>query len=103
MTAFYSACNDGKYSEAEKYLAPETQEFLKGGLGIFAGGLQGYCGLQTKNGELQKIEILTEVVRGEGATVYYKFHCSDGTSKEYGDKMIKKDGSWKIGPGGIEK
>jgi len=101
VKAFYEAANAARYSEVEQYIASDTLSLVKGTLGAFAGGLKGWCDLETKNGTLTKVDIIREEARGEGATVFARIHFKDGTTKE-NDKtqLIKEKGEWKITTGG---
>ena len=96
VIAAYMAANEGKYSEAEKYLSSEVMNAMKGGIGALAGGMKGAWDKTTRNGTIEKIEILKEEVRGEGANVFFKIHFKDGKTKDDDEPLIKEDGRWKI-------
>lgn len=100
VAAFYKTANDGKYSEIEQYLSVDAHNLFRGTLGTLAGGMKGICDKTTKNGTITNIEILSEVVRGEGATVIARIHFKDGTVNA-NDKteLIKEKGEWKIAVG----
>ena len=95
VEAAYMAANDGKYSEAEKYLSSEFINAQKTGVVV----LKGVWDLATRNGTIQKIEILKEEVGGEEATVYIKLYFKDGSTKEDCEPLIKENGVWKITAG----
>ncbi len=88
--------NENKYSEAEKYMSSEVINAMKGGLWALAGGWKGAWDEATRNGTIQKIEILKEEVRGEGAEVDFRIHFKDGKTKDDDEPLIKEDGKWKI-------
>jgi hypothetical protein len=95
VTRVYTACNEGKYSEAEGYFSSSLKSLINGQLGAMAGGMQGFCDDSTRKGTLQRVEILKVEVRGEGARVYYRLHFKDGSTKEDHDDLIKENGAWK--------
>ncbi len=90
------AANEGKYSEAEKYMSSEVINAMKSGLWAIAGGWKGVWDKTTRNGTIHEIEILKEEVRGEGATVYFRIHFKDGKTKDDDEPLIKEGGQWKI-------
>lgn len=96
VVAAYMAANEGKYSEAETYLSSEALNALKGELGALAGGRKRIWDRKTRNGTIQRIEVLREEVRGEGATVYFLIHFEDGSTEEDEESLIKEKGVWKI-------
>jgi len=96
VVAAHMAANEGKYSEAEKYMSSEVINAMKSGLGALAGGWKGAWDKTTRNGTIQKIEILKEEVRGEGATVHFRIHFKDGKTKDDDEPLIKENGQWKI-------
>lgn len=96
VKAAYMAANEGKYSEAEKYLSSEVITAMKGGLGALAGGMKGAWDKTTRNGTIEKIEIIDEGVRGESATVKFRIHFKDGKTKDDDEPLIKENGQWKI-------
>ena len=99
VVAAYMAGNEGAYSEAEKYVSSEVISAMKSGLGALVGGLKGYWDETTRNGTIQKIEILTEKVRGEGANVSFRIHFKDKIIKYDHELLIKEGGQWKISMG----
>ena len=98
MKTFYVACNDAKYSEADRLLTTATREQVNGALGAMIGGLKGYCDSQTKFGRLQKSEILKEDIRGEGAELRIKLYYKDGSSADVTMSLTKVEGTWKLSP-----
>jgi len=96
VKAAYMAANAGQYSEAEKYLSSEVLNAMKGGLGALAGGMKGMWDKTTRDGTIDRIEILKEDVRGEGAKVLFRIHFKDGKTKDDDEPLIKENGQWKI-------
>ena len=100
IKAFFMLANEGKYSAGEKYLSTEALKLLKEGPGLMKGGTKGYMDTLTANGNIAKIEIISEQIRGEGATVSFKVHYKfkDGKVEVVDSKanLIKEDGEWKL-------
>ena len=90
------ACNEGKYSEAIDDFSSKLKAAINRPRGRLNGGIQGICNRQTRNSTLQHVEILRVKVQGEAATVYYRLHYKDGTSREDHDDLIKENGEWKV-------
>jgi len=99
VKAFYMAGNEGKYSEAEKYLSSEALVLMKSELGALVGGMKGAMDEATKEGTIERIEILEEEIRGEGATVRLILHFRDGMKEEDDESLIQERGAWKITAG----
>lgn len=92
----YMAANAGEYSKANEYLSAEARSAAEGALGALVGGTKGIWDKMTRNGEIDRIEILEEKIRGEGAEVRFKIHFKDGRTKDDDEPLIKEDGKWKI-------
>jgi hypothetical protein len=91
IKAFYSACNSGSYSVAERLLVPEANRVLTRHIGAVDGGLRAICDEETKQGHLQK-------VRGELAQVRYMLYYADGSAIEESQGLVVKHWVWKIAP-----
>ena len=96
IQAFYSACNSGNYSVAERLLVPDR--LLTSDIAAVDGGLRGICDAETKQGHLQKVEILQQEVRGEVAEVRYMLYYADGSAIEEIQGLVMKHSVWKIAP-----
>ena len=96
IVAAYMAANDGKYSAVEPHLSSEFRNAMKSSLGTLAGGTKGVWDRETRDGTVQRIEILEENVRGEGATVSFRIHYEDGETETEAEPLIMEDGIWKI-------
>lgn len=97
----YMACNAGNYSKAESYLSSDLKNVVSGGMGMMAGGIKGICDNASHNGTISEVDIRSESIRGEGATVVADIHFKDGSSKAADiTQLIKENGDWKISPGG---
>jgi len=99
VIAAYTAGNEGRYSETEKYLSSELLQVTKGELGSLFGGLKVLWDVATNDGTIQAIEIVEEKVRGEGAVVTFKLYFKDGSMRDDYEALIKEDGVWKIAMG----
>jgi hypothetical protein len=93
IETFYSLANEGKYSELEKYFSATNLNIIKS-----LGSVQSVCDSMTKNCTVEKIEIVSEKIVGEGATVDVKVNFNNEimptTNKTL--KLIKENGVWKI-------
>jgi hypothetical protein len=98
INTFYFACNNGNYSVAEGLLVPEVNRVLTRHIGAVDGGLRGICDEATKQGHLQKVEILQQELRGEVAEVRYKLYYADGSAVEESQGLVVKGWVWKIAP-----
>ena len=98
IKTFYSACNSGNYSAAEGLLVAEANRVLTRHIGAVDGGLRGICDEETKQGHLQRVEILQEEVRGDVAQVRYMLYYADGSALEETQGLVVKHWVWKIAP-----
>lgn len=98
IEAFLMAGNDGKYSEAEKYVSSNRLAAIKN-MGVMGVSFKDLLDKLTDNGIIERIEIKNETIRGEGATVKYKIYYIEKSSMPWdvhNDDLIKEDGVWKI-------
>ncbi len=98
IKTFYSACNSGNYSVAERLLVPEANQVLTRHIGAVDGGLRAICDEETKQGHLQRVEVLQQEVRGKLAQVHYMLYYADGSTMEGSQGLVLKHWSWKIAP-----
>ena len=98
IKTFYSACNSRSYPVAERLLVPEANRVLTRHIGAVEGGLRGICDEATKQGHLQRVEILQQEVRGEVAQVRYMLYYADGSAIEESQGLVVKHWVWKIAP-----
>jgi hypothetical protein len=99
VKAFYTACNEAKYTDAEALITPESIQVLKSTFGL-AGGLKGYCDGATENGTLQSVEIVSQQLRGEGADIRLILHRKSGNDQDIHETLIRSGNVWKIQVGG---
>ena len=95
VKTFYQTANEGKYSDAVLLLS-EGERAAMQRLGV---GLKHHLDKNTRNGTIKDVQILSEVIRGEGATVIARISYQDGsTNTNDQTNLIKEKGSWKITP-----
>jgi hypothetical protein len=91
------AADEGNCSEAEKYMSSEVINAIRERPWEFEGGWKGLCDKITRNGTIQKIEILHGDAGGRfGAVVYFRIHFKDGETKDDSECLIEQGGQWKI-------
>ncbi|HTS09444.1 MAG TPA: hypothetical protein VMP68_28025 [Candidatus Eisenbacteria bacterium] len=98
IQTFYSACNSRDYSVAERMLVPDVNWVLSHHVGAVDGGLPAICDVETKQGHLQRVEILHQEIRGEIGRVQYRLYYADGSALEETQGLIIKHFGWKIAP-----
>ena len=98
IKTFFSACNSGHYSVAERLLVPEVNRVLTRHIGAVGGGVREICDEETKQGRLQKVEVLHQEVRGDVAQVRYMLYYADGSAIEDSQGLVVKHWVWKISP-----
>lgn len=89
------AGNEAKYSEAGKYLSSTAISNINT-TALWGGSMKGMWDGQTRNGTVEKVEILKEEVRGEGGKVFFRFRYKNGRTCNGHFYMIKEQGQWKI-------
>jgi hypothetical protein len=85
------AANAGRYSEANGYLSSSVVEAARSS-GV---DLQAVWDQATHNGQIQRLELLSSQVRGEGAIVQYQVVYRDGSSETNATRMVQERGRWK--------
>ena len=98
IKTFFSAGNSGNYSLAGSLLVPEANRVLTRHIGAVDGGLRAICDEETKQGHLQRVEVLQQEVHGELAQVHYMLHYADGSTMEGSQGLVLKRWGWKIAP-----
>src|SRR5271157_2288618 len=93
----YMYCNSGEYSKAEEFLSADLKKLIHGDIGVMGGGVKAACEKSSHGGTITSIEVKSETVRGEGATVIVDIHFKDNSVKrDDRTELIKENGSWKI-------
>lgn len=96
VKAAYMAGNAGQYTEAEKYFSSAALNIMKDERVVLAGGMKGMWDHLTRGGTIDRFEILSEEVRGEGAKVFFRIHFKDGDTDNGDETLIKENGEWKM-------
>lgn len=94
VVKIYMAANEGWYSTAERYIYSEVLSSIKQNFGTLY--IINIWDKYTKHGEIQRIEIVEELIRGERAEVLFKVHFKDNQVREDRDMLIKENRLWKI-------
>ena len=97
VKASYMAANEGRYSDMKDLFSADGKKLLDSDMAQLAGGLKGICDKETKNGTISKVEIVSENIRGEGASVIVNIFYKDGSKKTNDSNgLILENGSWKL-------
>jgi hypothetical protein len=67
-------------------------------IGAVDGGLRGICDEVTKQGHLQRVEVLQQEGHGELAQVRCMLYYADGSAIEERQGLVLKRWVWKIAP-----
>lgn len=98
VKAAYMAANEGKYSEADKYSA--FGDMIKEMTKVFGGSTKETWDETTRNGTIERIEILKEKIEkesmGTAVRVYFRLYFKDGQTKDDDNLLIKDEDGWKI-------
>ena len=94
----FDAANAGHYEEAETHLTSKALAQIRGLMASLAGGHIKLWDGWTKGRTITRIEILKEEIHGVEASVHYRFHFKDGSSKDDDDDLSLEDGEWKFMP-----
>ncbi|MGD2087167.1 MAG: hypothetical protein PVH61_13370 [Candidatus Aminicenantes bacterium] len=96
VIAAYMAANKGEYSETLEYIHTEVSFAIMSSGGMHK--LKELWDKATRNGNIKRIEILSQEIRGEGAEVFFKILFKDGQKKVIKEKLLKDygDGGWKL-------
>jgi hypothetical protein len=89
LVAAMELIREGKPKELEAFVVRDDQV----GVGMFAGVYSsGWAG----EGGLDRVEIVSEKIDGESATVAVKFHFANGTSETMTYSLKQEDGAWRL-------
>lgn len=91
VRAFLQSANEAKYSEAETFLSKECTQ------GKIAGFVKLVCDQITRDGSVAEIDVVSEDIRGEGATVLINILYKDhDVKKDDKYELILRDGKWQL-------
>jgi Domain of unknown function (DUF4878) len=97
VRSFLLAANEGRYSEVEAMFAYDAKNAIGGTAAQMAGGVKTMCDSASRNGTISKVEITSEEVRGEGATVVARIMFKDGSSEDsFKANLVKEKGVWRF-------
>jgi hypothetical protein len=90
-------CNNGEYPKARTLFVATLREEFDGAVNANAPGIKGVCDRITRSGTLTDVQITSETIRGEKATVLADVHFKDDSVK-LGDRtdLVQEDGAWKV-------
>jgi hypothetical protein len=91
LKKLYMVCKAGEYSKVDELLSSDLR---KAELGV---GTKYFCDDVTRNGTITSIDVKSENIRGEGATVVFDIHFKNGALQSNGDgQLVKENGAWKV-------
>jgi hypothetical protein len=93
IRSFYSSANQGRYDDFEHFILPSTVAQLKQADPL---AMKHMADKASEDGTLQRVDILHEAIRGQGASVSYAVVFKNGTSHKRTVAMILEGNSWKI-------
>jgi hypothetical protein len=93
VIAAYKAGNDGRYAETKKYF---SSELLDGDYRTIASDSRDAWDRSTRDGTMERIEIIRENIRDTKATVLFVLYFRDGSKKRFDEPLIKEKGLWKF-------
>ena len=94
--ALEKACNDRQFSEAETYFSSKLKAAINSPAEMAKGGIRAICNQQTRNGTIQRDEILKVEKGSTQARVDYRLHFRDGSTRDDHDMLVKENGTWKV-------
>lgn len=94
--AMYTAAGEGRYAEAESYLARDALAAFHSELVRNSGGTAVVWDLETRSRTLMAIEIVSERVEGDHAQVMLRMRYRDGTVRDNPEALVKERGVWKV-------
>ena len=88
------AANTGEYSQADPHL---SSAFKKSSLVAKGGSTKALWDKLTRDGTVQRIEILDEIIRDEDwADVKFRLHFKDDKTKYSQAVLAQENGKWKF-------
>lgn len=89
LVAAMDLIRDGKPKELEAFVVRDDRT----GVGMFAGV---YSSGWAEEGGLNRIEIISEEIDGDSATVSARFHFANNKSETVSYKLRREDDDWKV-------
>jgi hypothetical protein len=91
VKGWFDAMNAGKLQDANAYLSDGMREMM-----TKMDGGKSLSDDLTNQGTMTKLEIVSEEVRGEGATVKARVHFKDGSVEDQNISLVQENKKWKI-------
>jgi hypothetical protein len=89
VNAAYMSANQGKYDEIAAYVHPSVRA-SEDAQGRLASSLE----IVTRQGTIERIEILSEEIHGDSASVYWQMHFPGARLRRGRDFLVKAGRSW---------
>lgn len=89
LVAAMELIRDGEPNELGAFVVSDDQPGVGMFFGVYASGWAGEDGLST-------VEIVSEEINGDSATVAAKFHFANGTAEDVTYQLRREDNAWKI-------
>ncbi|MGI8907284.1 MAG: hypothetical protein ACR2IE_12430 [Candidatus Sumerlaeaceae bacterium] len=96
VAGFLRSANDGVYSKAAGYLAPELQKYFESEMSAVNGGIKTVLDELTRNGDIRSVTYANATVRGEGAVVDAELTFGSGGPEKKMFDLLKTKTGWKI-------
>jgi len=97
VETFYDHLNRSNYQEAMALYNAQAREILDDPEAASASGFAEWARLETKRGEVQEIEVLSEQAEETSATVEYEIVYRDGTRVSRKVSLTLEEGAWRLG------
>ncbi|MGW1564783.1 hypothetical protein ACWCQ1_51565 [Streptomyces sp. NPDC002144] len=94
LTSLFEHASNNEYSNMEQYISTNILNAMESN----GYGMNAYAADITDNGSIESIEVLSEEIKGEGATIKYKEIYTDGSEKDNIVSLTKEDKNWKVSP-----
>ncbi len=96
VVAVYTAANQGRYAEAERYLSAEARAAFASDLVNKNGGSKTVWDIETRHGMVAQLEVTSETIDGDRATVMLRMRYVDGTIRDNPEVLVRENGRWKV-------
>jgi hypothetical protein len=96
----YLDCNNGEYPKARHLFVQDLREMTDGALEANGkGGIKSVCDHLTNSSSLTSVDIVSETIEGDRATVIVDAHFVSGET-HYGERstLVRENGVWKLTP-----
>ena len=93
----YVDCNNGEYPKARHLFVQDLRDTSDGAIVANGKGIKSVCDRLTKSSSLTGVEIVSENIQGDRATVIVDAHFVSGEA-HYGERstLLREDGVWKL-------